>query len=529
MAEEEAPRVAGNPLIVIGDKISPKQYLIALMQHLREENKLLEDAEALKYAVCVGSSDVAVALKKHQDDVKMVLIGPGLEGNGVTVARMLANKAKIVMVIDPEYNPLGPDPTTYREVQVNLEDFGIILVLASEATADFFQPVVRDYVISGLAAGAALEGMSPEQRAQMVDKRLDAVTKFPSLPETQRKVAEIDDLDPPKKWAEAIDPDVPTRTVILRILNSARYGFQSRVETIDQAVALASAKTIREIVTACQIRQIFQKTTEKTIDQFWRHSLSVGFYAKLFTLPADPEEQTSQQKTEFNRYGLDEEQIALLNEVKLWSRFNLNSNDDPFTSGILHDVGKITMIMCLEDSLELITALIDAEFQEQKSAGNMWAHSVVDIERFLMKDIDHQVIGRRLADKWELDDSARQVIGYHHDIQENSPDILKLIALANLAASTLFPYPATETQHPFPLLFERIEKGLKKKTGSKMADNVVEVLSEDVFEDLVDVLNRLDIPTHIWEIVDFRTFFQLCYMLSPSIKSASIGFLQQTG
>ena len=185
--------------------------------------------------------------------------------------------------------------------------------------------------------------------------------------------------------------------------------------------------------------------------------------------------------------------------------------------------------MALEDSLELIMAMIEAEFQEQKSEGKMWAHSVIDIERFLMKDVDHQSIGRRLAEKWELPDSVRQVIGFHHDVQEQSPDLVKLVALANLAASTLFPYPATEAQHPFPILFAKIAKEVKKKSASSMSEAVVEVLSQNVFEDLVDVLTRLDIPTHIWEIVDFRTFFQLCFMVSPKIKSATIGFLQQTG
>ena len=64
------------------------------MQELREENKLLEGEEALNYAVCVSSSDVALVLKKYQDDVKMVLIGPGMEGNGVTVARMLSSRPR---------------------------------------------------------------------------------------------------------------------------------------------------------------------------------------------------------------------------------------------------------------------------------------------------------------------------------------------------------------------------------------------------------------------------------------------------
>jgi hypothetical protein len=308
---------SGNPLIVIGDKIQPKPYLVALMQQLRSENSMLDPEHQIKYAVCGDSTEVALALKKYLDSVKMVLVGPGLTGNAVTVARMLSKKAHIVMVIDPSINPLGSDPTSFQQVQRNLEELDVIIVLAKNASDDFFEPVVNDYVLSDVSLGTDLESMSPEERAEMIDKRLDAVNKLPSMPDTQRKVSELDDLDPPKKWAEAIDSDLTTRTVILKLLNSARYGFRSRVETIDQAVALASAKTIREIVTACQIRQLFQKTEEGTIDQYWRHSLSVAYFAKLFSLPADPADQAPQQKTEFERFQLDEEQVQVLQQEKL--------------------------------------------------------------------------------------------------------------------------------------------------------------------------------------------------------------------
>ena len=523
----ETPKTEGNPLIVIGDQITPRAYLAAFMQSLRFENELLSADEAVKYAVCAESSDVAKALR-YLDSVKMILIGPGLVGNAITVARMLSKKAHIVMVIDNEVNPLGADPATIMKTKKNLEELGVIIVMVKNATNDFFQPVVKDYVLSGLTAGADLATMPPEERAQLIDKRLDAISKFPSLPDTQRKVSALDDLDSPKKWAEAIDDDIPTRTVILRILNSARYGFRSRIETIEQAVALASSKTIREIVTACQIRQIFQKTAEGTIDQFWRHSLATGFYAKLLSLPADPAEQSSQQKTEFERYQLDEEQVQVLQEVKFWQNITLEEKDDAFTSGLMHDVGKVTMLMCMEDSLELVTALIDAELEEAQAEDKLWAHSVIEIERFLMKDIDHQVTGGRLAKKWELDAGIELVIMHHHDIQEHSPDLLKLVALANLAASTLFPYPTTEEQHPFPQLFARLEKAIKDKSGMSMDEAVSDAINQDIFEDLVDVLNRLKISSHLWEIVDFKTFFRLCYMVAPKIKSASIAFLHQT-
>ena len=518
----------GNPLIVIGDKIQPTPHLVALLQQLRTENNMLNPEERIQYAVCNESSEVALALRKHLDSVKMILIGPGLTGNPIAMARMLSQKASIVMVVDPQINPLGTSPTSIIQNHKNLEKLGITITMANKATGEFFEPIVQDYVLSGVAPGGNFESMSPEERSQLVDQRLDSVNKFPSLPETQRKVSALDDMDQPKKWAEAIDPDLPTKTVILRILNSARYGFRSRVEDIDKAVVMASAKTIREIVTACQIRHIFSKTGKGTIDQFWRHSLATAFYAKLFSLPADPAVQTSQQKTEFARYELAEEDVKSIKDIRLWEAFDLNDKDDSFTSGLLHDVGKITMIMCLEDSLKLITILVDSEAEEAKAEGKLWANSIIEIERFLMKDMDHQVIGSRLAEKWELDPSIEQVIGHHHNIHEQSPPIVKLIALADLAANCLFPYPATEEQHPFPIIFARIEKSIKDKSGMSMDEAVDEAISQDVFEDLVDVLSRLDISEYLWELVDFKTFFKLCYLTAPKIKSTSIAFLQQT-
>ncbi len=131
------------------------------------------------YAVCQDSNQVALTLKRHLDNVKMVLIGPGLVGNGVTVARMLGSKAHIVMVVDPSVNPLGPDPETYTKIQHNLEELGVIIVLAKDATNSFYQPLIQQYVLSGMAAGADFGEMSPEERAAMIDKRLEAVNSFP--------------------------------------------------------------------------------------------------------------------------------------------------------------------------------------------------------------------------------------------------------------------------------------------------------------------------------------------------------------
>ncbi len=524
----EAGSDSTNPLIIIGDRIQPKPHLNALMRQLRSENALLAPEHRIKYAVCADSSDVAVALRRYLQAVRMILIGPGLRGNAVTVARMLSKKTHIVMVIDPQANPLGSDPISHQKMKKNLEEMGIVIVLAKNAGEEFFGPVVDDFVLSAVAPSFEAESMTPDERAAMIDRRLDAVNKFPSLPDTQRRVAQLDDLDPPKKWAEAIDPDITTRTVVLRLLNSARYAFRTRVETVEQAVALASARTIREIVTACQIRQLFHRTSEATIEQFWRHSLATAFFAKLLSMPADGEALTAQQRAELDRLGLEPEQLEVLAATRVWERFALNRADDPFTAGMLHDIGKITMLLCLEGSLSLVLALIEAEASELEPTGRLWARSVVDIERFLMKDIDHEVIGGRLAERWDLDPVLRQVIGHHHQVHAGSPELVALVALANQAASTLYPFPAPEQHHPYPRLLARLEAGVKKKAGKNLSAAVDAAIDEDLGGDLADVLSRMEVPTVLWDRVDTRTFMKLCYLLGPKIRANALTFLQQT-
>jgi len=514
-----------NPLVVLADKIERKPHLVAFLQNLRQENKTLSPEEAIKYAVCKNSPEIALALRRYRENVRMIMIGPGLQGNVWTLARMLCKRVHVVMVLEPSvlHNPL------YAKIIENLQSLGIVISMVNSATEVFFKPLIKDYVLSGLTAGNELRDMSPEERSAVIERRLEAVDKFPSLPDTQRRVAELDDMDSPKKWAAAIDPDVLTRTVILRMLNSAYYGFRSRVNTIEQAVALASARTIREIVLACQIRQLFEKTSEKTIDQFWRHSLAVGFFAKLFTMPADQNLQTPAQKIEFSRFRLEEEQVRLLLKARLWEKLELGPKEDAFTPGMLHDIGLITMLLCLEDSLELVMALINAEFKEAQEAGKLWAHSEEEIERFLMGDIDHQVIGYRLAKRWELDEKVCDVIGFHHEIQENSSNLLKIIGLADLAAGALFPYPATEEQHPLPLLFERVAGIAKKRPGKTQEEGIYNAIcSAEVLGDLEEVVNRLGAPKWLWEIVDFKDFFHLCYMIVPRMREVTIRFLQQT-
>ena len=110
---------------------------------------------------------------------------------------------------------------------------------------------------------------------------------------------------------------------------------------------------------------------------------------------------------------------------------------------------------------------------------------------------------------------------------ENSPYLLQLIALANLASNCLFPYPG-EAHHPFPLIFSQIEAAVKTKSGMGLDEAVEEAIGQDCLEALSGALEGLEVPDCLWQLIDYRQFFKLCYLTAPKIKSASIAFLQQT-
>ena len=80
-----------------------------------------------------------------------------------------------------------------------------------------------------------------------------------------------------------------------------------------------------------------------------------------------------------------------------------------------------------------------------------------------------------------MDDSLQAVVTRLHDIQEHSPGIVKAVAFANMAANCLFPYPATETQHPFPQLFARIDASGQEVIQERTAKPIEEAINEEIF------------------------------------------------
>jgi HD-like signal output (HDOD) protein len=511
----------GTALVLIGDTLAPKPHLRNLVASIGAANAQLPEDTRIHYLVCRNYADLAVALKQCRDFIRMVIVGPGLDGNPEMVGRLLGRKFRTILVVDPDARPLAKDPLAAKKLEGNLRELGVTVVASTGATQEFYDPIVKDHVVKGLSSQLDLKDISPEERAELLDKRLGALTKFPMLPSTHERVSSLTDISPPKKWAEAIDPDIPVRNVVLHALNSVHYGFRQPIKTIEQAVVLSTTRTVRELVMLCTVRRLFQRIPEARVEQFWMHSVTAGSFARLFTLPASPAEQTPEQQAELGRFRLDEETARRLVQAELWKKFDIEREADPFTAGLLHDIGKVTMALCFEELLLMVDPIVDQSMEEHGSRGEIWAESCRSIERGLMQDMDHQLIGSRIAKRWGLAPWLQQVVAQHHDVSRKAPGLLKIVLLADVAANMLYSYPFAEGKHPLQQLTARLKEAVDG--GSDLASAV-----ESSLDGFKSILERLEVPDHLWQAIELRDFVQLCYAVAPRVRDVTAAFLHMT-
>ena len=206
-------------------------------------------------------------------------------------------------------------------------------------------------------------------------KKLDKIKEIPTLPTI---VFELNQhLQDPEtsivKVSETIQKDQAMALKILKLVNSAFYGFRSKVSDIKDAVVLLGFNAVRNAIVSVSVINALPKTLlfqDFEMIDFWKHSLSVAVTSKSIA-----------QKS-----GLD-------------------SPDNCFVGGLLHDVGKVIMAQYFtEDFIKVWTRMqneylpfYDAEQQELS--------------------VDHTKIGAYLADRWQLPRGLTDAIRWHHDFQ----------------------------------------------------------------------------------------------------------------
>ena len=195
--------------------------------------------------------------------------------------------------------------------------------------------------------------------------------RLATLPEVFYRLREVVD-DPDCDFAQigeiiSMDPGLTVR--LLRVVNSAFYGFSSEVETVTHALSIVGTEQLMQLVLATSVLSQFKGIRKDLINQevFWKHSISCGLAARALA--------------------------ALTGEYQV-ERF--------FVAGLLHDIGRL--VMCLRAPKEFSRAL---EFSQ--SSGDRWYRSEIKIFGF-----DHSEVGDALLKSWNLPERLRESVKFHH-------------------------------------------------------------------------------------------------------------------
>jgi len=216
-----------------------------------------------------------------------------------------------------------------------------------------------------------------------------SIDALPTLPSVVSRVNEL--VDDPNASAgdinEVISHDMALSSKILKLVNSAFYGFPRRISSITHAVVILGFQTVRNIALSAFVLDAFDsEELPFGYRNFWIHSVGVGVAA--------------------NAIG---------------QRQGIPVGDDAFMCGLLHDIGKLVVHQYLPD-----------DFAKVLDRANAEGTTLVQAEVGILP-ADHAEVGALLMEQWQLPEKMVSVLRYHHRPERVPEEAGKLTATVHAA------------------------------------------------------------------------------------------------
>jgi HD-like signal output (HDOD) protein len=205
--------------------------------------------------------------------------------------------------------------------------------------------------------------------ASVLKRKAMRLEDLPALPVTFKKVVETteDDTSDTDDLAMVISSDQALTSKILKLANSAYYGYMRQIATINQAVFLLGFDTVRSVSLSIAVLDSFFKELPRQVwERLWLHALACASATRIIG---------------------DRGQETRLEEI--------------YFAGLLHDIGKAALLLFLGQ--EYVSAV------ELAKDGL----SMDEAERRLF-DMDHCEVGGRLAERWHFPGCLVEPILFHH-------------------------------------------------------------------------------------------------------------------
>jgi len=218
------------------------------------------------------------------------------------------------------------------------------------------------------------QAIGQESTAIAIQRLIARVDSLPTLPVVTTQLLEcLDNPDAPAAaLASLISTDQALATRLLRLANSAYYGFPRRIGTINLAVVVLGFDTVRDLSLSLLITDSFFRPASEMpldIDAAWRHSMAAAIASRM-----------------------------------LLRSSGANVPGEGFVAGLVHDVGKLFLARYFPAEYSRVVGLARDEGMHLLTAESQ------------VFGLTHGIVGGWLLDEWNLPvwlvDSTRD----HHGV-----------------------------------------------------------------------------------------------------------------
>jgi HD-like signal output (HDOD) protein len=227
-------------------------------------------------------------------------------------------------------------------------------------------------------------------------KKLELIENLPTLPLIVQQVQKLvaDPRSNMSQIALIIARDQAIAARVVRLVNSAFYGFRNKISSIQQAIMLLGLNTVKNLVIGVSVVKTFEGERNATIfdrEKFWLHSFGCATGARLIA-----------------------------------KKLNKDEPEDYFMAGLLHDIGILVLDQFFHDEF---IAIIQQTMRTKME--------LTDVEKSAL-GITHCDIGQFMALKWRLPDFYALIIRHHHKpiLAELETESSRLIGAAVHIADT---------------------------------------------------------------------------------------------
>jgi HD-like signal output (HDOD) protein len=169
--------------------------------------------------------------------------------------------------------------------------------------------------------------------------------------------------------ADIIQNDPGLTAKLLKMVNSALYGFPQRIDTISRAVTVIGVQQLSALALGVTVMDMFKDIPGNLLDvgRFWRHCLACACGSRV-----------------------------------LASALGLPNTERFFVAGLLHDVGLLLLILHAPAHVRQVLASMRENGEEFIAA-----------ERAIL-GADHAMVGGALLSGWKLPPSLVAAVEWHH-------------------------------------------------------------------------------------------------------------------